>query len=55
MVKVNKLSLNINKTEYMVFSTIIHKKVNKPDVMMDNVKIERVDSFNFFGIILIVI
>lgn len=48
--KVNKLSLNKDKTKFMVFSTT-SKNIYKPDLRIDvNTKIEQVDSFNFLGI-----
>ena len=43
--KLNKLSLNIKKTKLMIF----HRKQKKiKDISIDNVKIERVNKFQFF-------
>ena len=47
--KVNKLSLNINKTKYMIFYPH-QKKPSKPQIVLDNCEIECVDEFNFLGI-----
>ena len=47
--KVNKLSLNIDKTKYMIFYPH-QKKVKKPKLMIENYEIECVDEFNFLGI-----
>ena len=51
MAKVNKLSFNVQKTKFMV----IHrkqKKVSEVNVAIDKTVIERVQSFNFLGIML---
>ena len=47
----NKLSLNVNKTKYMVFHTS-QKRVNYPTLKLNNVNIERVSQFNFLGVVL---
>ena len=48
---VNKLSLNLSKTKFMLFHTNKRKLVNKiPDVMLNNINVERVSKFNFLGI-----
>ena len=47
--KVNKLSLNVNKTKFMVFHPH-QKRVKKPDLFIDGIKIECISSFNFLGI-----
>ena len=49
--KLNKLSLNINKTKYMIFQ-MPNKKVIVPTLTIDGVNIERVQHFNFLGLIL---
>ena len=43
--KVDKLSLNIGKTKFMIFS-IRNKKVTIPNLFIDGVKISRVRNFN---------
>ena len=48
---VNKLSLNINKTKYMIFHAMnknVEGLVTEP--VIDNVPIERVRDFNFLGL-----
>ena len=45
----NKLSLNINKTKCMLFHSDT-KTVLYPKLFIDNIKIERVDYFNFLGL-----
>ena len=45
----NKLSLNIKKTKYMVFHTI-NKRIPKFDIQIEGVNIEKVSEFNFLGI-----
>ena len=48
---VNKLSLNLIKSKFMLFHTNKRKLVNKiPDVMLNNINVERVSKFNFLGI-----
>ena len=49
--KLNKLSLNINKTKYMIFQ-MPNKTVIVPTLTIDGVNIERVQHFNFLGLIL---
>ena len=49
--KVNKLSLNTEKTKAMLFH-MPQKTVNYPDIYINQVKIEFVKQFNFLGIIL---
>ena len=50
---VNKLSLNVKKTKFMVFHTI-QKVISPfiPDLKIGNVTIERVTNFNFLGLTL---
>ena len=45
----NKLSLNINKTKYMVFHSH-KKKLLYPKLFIDAIEIERVHFFNFLGL-----
>ena len=47
--KVNKLSLNVSKTKYMIFHT---KNKYIPDIQLyiDGDRLERVGSFDFLGI-----
>ena len=47
----NKLSLNVQKTKFMVFHTP-QRRVNYPTLKLNNVNIERVSQFNFLGVIL---
>ena len=47
--KVNKLSLNLQKTKAMIFHTP-QRKVRKPDLIIDNFEIKYVDDFNYLGI-----
>ncbi len=49
--KVNKLSLNIKKSKYMIFQTK-KKKVQSLTLKIDNVNIEQVAEFNFLGLTL---
>ncbi len=49
--KINKLSLNIGKTKFMIF----HKSNKKiPDIKLyiEDIEIQRVENFNFLGVIL---
>ena len=47
----NKLSLNAQKTKFMVFHSM-QRKVKYPVLTINNTIIERVKQFNFLGIIL---
>ena len=49
--KLNKLSLNIKKTNLMIFGRK-QKKIKEINISIDNVQIERVHTFNFLGIML---
>ena len=49
--KLNKLSLNIKKTKLMIFHRK-QKKIKDINISIDNVQIERVNTFNFLGIML---
>ena len=49
--KLNKLSLNIKKTKLLVFHRK-QKKIQDITILIDNVQIERVNTFNFLGILL---
>jgi hypothetical protein len=48
--KVNKLSLNVNKTKAMLFHTP-QRKITYPKIKFENNDIEFVDCFNFLGIV----
>ena len=48
----NKLSLNTQKTKFMVFFHSIQRKVKYPVLTFSNTFVERVTQFNFLGIIL---
>ena len=47
--KINKLSLNINKTKFMIFHNY-QQQITLPNIFIDNVAIECVQNFNFLGI-----
>ena len=47
----NKLSLNVNKTKFMVFHTI-QRKLNYPILKINDLQIQRVSKFNFLGLII---
>ena len=49
--KLNKLSLNEQKTKFMIFHNP-QKKVAAPEIEINNTKIECVNNFNFLGIII---
>ena len=49
--KINKLSLNVDKTKFMLFH-MPQKNIQIPIISIDNITIECVDSFNFLGIYL---
>ncbi len=49
--KLNKLSLNIKKTKYMIFHTI-NKQIPNFEIKIEDTIIERVSEFNFLGITL---
>ena len=49
--KANRLSLNINKTKAMVFHTA-QRKVNQPNLRLDDNEIEIVAEFNFLGFLI---
>ncbi len=50
--KVNKLSLNIGKTKFMIFHTPQKRKIPKLDLRINNTSIEQVRYFDFLGIVL---
>ena len=50
--RINKLSLNLKKTHFMVFRKSLRKKELKEDVIIDNVKIDFVTQTKFLGVIL---
>ena len=47
--KLNKLSINIKKSKFMVFH-MLQKQVNIPNIEIENIKIEFADEFNFLGL-----
>ena len=48
---VNELSLNVNKTKYILFSTTKKKrKLDPPAISINGSKIEKVHEFNFLGV-----
>ena len=48
--KLNKLTVNVSKTKFMIF----HKRRDTPqlDLLLNNIKIDHVSNFTLFGIIL---
>ena len=50
--RVNKLSLNIKKTKFMIFHNPQRqiRSNDIPKIYIDNIEIEKVDEFNFLGI-----
>ena len=50
----NKLSLNTKKTKYMVFRTN-PRNVAYPNLVINNIIIERVSHFNFLGIMYVIL
>ena len=49
--KVNKLSLNVNKSKYMLFNAG-NKRLYPFEIKIDDISIERVYVFNFLGLIM---
>ena len=49
--KINRLSLNIKKTKFMLFHNA-NKIIDTPQISIENDQIECVESFNFLGITL---
>ena len=49
--KLNKLSLNVNKTKGMTFHTV-QRNVTLPNLSIDSTNIEFVDYFTFLGLII---
>ena len=47
--KLNKLSINIKKSKFMVFH-MPQKQVNIPNIEIENFKIEFADEFKFLGL-----
>ena len=47
---VNKLSLNVKKTQFMIFHSTKRSIQKKPDLFINNIPIEHTDEFNFLGI-----
>ena len=47
--KINKLSLNIHKTKFIIFHNY-QQQITVPNISGDNVAIECVPNFNFLGI-----
>ena len=47
--KLNKLSINIKKSKFMVFH-MPQKQINIPNIEIENIKIEFSDEFNFLGL-----
>ena len=48
---VNKLTLNISKTNFMIFS-FKNKNINIPNIVLNNQPIENVSEFSFLGVTL---
>ena len=49
--KVNKMSLNANKTKLMIFH-MPQRKLNPPTIKIDEIQLEPISNFNFLGIII---
>ena len=49
--KVNELSLNVNKSKFMIFHQP-NKSFNVPEILINNILVEHVDNFNFLGLTL---
>ena len=49
--KVNKLSINANKTKLMIFH-MPQRKLNPPIIKIDDIQLEPISNFNFLGIII---
>ena len=49
--KRNKVSLNVQKTKLMIFHRK-QKQINELNILIDGIAIERVESFNFLGLII---
>ena len=49
--KVNKLSLNVQKTKLMIFHRK-QKHIQNLNISINGINVDRVESFNFLGIIL---
>ena len=49
--KRNKLSLNVQKTKLMIFHRK-QKQINELNILIEGIAIERVESFNFLGLII---
>ena len=47
---VNKLSLNVRKTKYMIFHTRGTKLKYIPKIVINHIELERVNNFNFLGL-----
>ena len=47
--KLNKLSINIKQSKFMVFH-MPQKQVNIPNIEIEDIKIEFADEFNFLGL-----
>ena len=49
--KLNKLSINVNKSKYMILKTARRNNMINPlNIKIDNTYIDRVNEFNFLGI-----
>ena len=49
MIGMQSISMNVNKTKFMVFHSV-RKNVNYPTLSINGISIERVADFNFLGI-----
>ena len=47
--KLNKLSLNVKKSKYMIFHMKM-KQFIKPKLIIENTELELVENFNFLGL-----
>ena len=47
-----KLSFNVQKTKFMIFHRK-QKQINELNILIDGIAIERVESLNFLGLIIV--
>ena len=50
--KVNRLSLNASKSKYMMFRKSVNKRIDFPNLKIDDTPIQLVSDFNFLGLTL---
>ena len=50
--KINKLSLNLKKTHFMLFKTSKKRFILDTDLVIDGMKIDKVDKTKFLGVVI---